>query len=294
MELFAVLLLIFVVCGAGLVFVNSWAEELDGKLKRIHQELIDSVTKEASKLDSSIYDFVDTIACKVPTEQGVIKRFECTSIHSSSAKGSVVVTFGSIGGDIPIDAIGINPDVETVALERGDILDVQISINEERSSVSSGQLGGRTGQSLIGTVLFGVAGGQIGASGKRSISMTSREEVLVTSLALEIFTRNAHHPYLFIHFFPNMRSTVDLTSTGAVSDVVPSSVIADKTEYKQLKKWYSLFLALKADTASPLPVQEDSSISDIASQISRLNDLKEQGILSQEEFDSAKKKVLGS
>lgn len=291
MELFAICLIIFIVSGVGLIFLTGYAEEVDGKLKRIHQELIDSVVNETSRLDSSLYDFIDTIACKVPTEQGALKRFECTSIHSSSTKGSVVVTFGSIGGDIPIDAIGINPIVETVFLERGDILDVQISINEERSSISSGQLGGRTGQALIGTILFGVAGGQIGSSGKRSISMTSREEVLVSSLALEIFTRSADHPYLFIHFFPNMRS---LTNTIATSDAVPSSTIADKTEYKQLKKWYSLFLALKSDAIPHSEAQRDSFSSDIASQISRLNELKEQGILSDDEFDAAKKKILDS
>lgn len=203
-----------------------------------------------------------------------------------------MVTFGSIGGDIPIDATGINPDIETVSLERGDVLDVQISINEERSSVSSGQLGGRTGQALIGTVLFGAAGGQIGASGRRSISMTSREEVFVSSLALEIFTRSPDNQYLFIHFFPNMRPTADFTNASTTSDAIPSSAIADKAEYKQLKKWYSVFLALKSDAASPEMAKQDSSDLDMAGQISRLNDLREKGVISQEEFDIAKKKIL--
>jgi hypothetical protein len=288
--LFPIFFVLVILCCLGLAWVQGVQAEVDSNMKRIHQELIDAVVQETSKLVLSEYDFIDTIACRVPGEQG-LKRFECTSIHASSLRRSAIITFGSISGEISLSATDINPDVETVSLGRGDILDIQISINEERSSISSGQLGGRTGQALIGTALFGVAGGQIGASGRRSISMTSNETVSIKSLALEIFTRNPKHSYLFVHFFPNMRPTSEITSLQDMSETVPSSMIADRTEYKQLKKWYALLLSLKEDVGQPQAIRSDSSIAD---QLSRLFDLKEKGIITEEEFADAKKKALES
>ena len=288
--LFAIFIALFIISGIGLVWIQGVQQEVDSNIKRIHQELIDAVVQETSKLVASEYDFIDTIACRVPGEQG-LKRFECTSIHGSSKNSAVVITFGSIGGEISLNATDINPFVETVCLGRGDILDIQISINEERSSISSGQLGGRTGQALIGTALFGVAGGQIGASGRRSISMTSNETVSIKSLALEIFTRNAKHSYLFVHFFPNMRPTAEITSLQNMSETIPSSMIADRAEYKQLKKWYALLLSLKENAGQAQTIRSDSGIAD---QLSRLFDLKEKGIINEEEFVDAKKKVLES
>ena len=282
-----------------LAATQVWSYSAESKLRGIHQELIDCITRENSKLNAAEYDFTDTIACRVPEqveylrELGVLKKLECTSIHSSSVKGDAVITFGSIDCNTSINATNINPEVETVFFKRGDILDVQISINEERSSVSSGQLSGRTGQALIGTVLFGATGGQIGASGKRNISMTSKERVLISSLALEVFTRDAVHPYLFIHFFPNMRPAGDGANPNKGNDAVPASMITDRKEYKQLKRWYSILIALKIPSASAQPAQQGSS-PDIADQLSRLYDLKEKGIISQEEFRAAKRKILGS
>jgi len=290
MEIFSIFIVLFIICGVALAWIQSVQENIDSNIKRIHQELIDAVTQETSKLVASEYDFIDTIACKVPGAQG-LKRFECTSIYSSSKRNTAVITFGSIGGDISLNATDINPFVETVCIGRGDILDIQISINEERSSISSGQLGGRTGQALIGTALFGVAGGQIGASGRRSISMTSNETVSVTSLALEIFTRNTKHPYLFVHFFPNMRPSAEITSLQNMSETILSSMIADRAEYKQLKTWYALLLSLKEDAGQANAIRPDA---DIADQLSRLFDLKEKGIITQEEFAEAKKKALES
>ena len=290
MEIFSIFIVLFIICGVALAWIQSVQENIDSNIKRIHQELIDAVIQETSKLVASEYDFIDTIACKVPGAQG-LKRFECTSIYSSSKRNIAVITFGSIGGDISLNATDINPFVETVCIGRGDILDIQISINEERSSISSGQLGGRTGQALIGTALFGVAGGQIGASGRRSISMTSNETVSVTSLALEIFTRNTKHPYLFVHFFPNMRPSAEITSLQNMSETILSSMIADRAEYKQLKTWYALLLSLKEDAGQAHAIRPDA---DIADQLSRLFDLKEKGIITQEEFAEAKKKALES
>lgn len=291
MEAFVIFLALFIICGISLFFFQSWAEDVESKFRRIHQEVIDSVVRETSKFEASEFDFTDTVACRVPGEQGILKRFECTSVHSSSVKGTATITFASIGGDIPIDATNINPLVETVFLKRGDILDVEISVNEERTSFTSGQLSGRTGQALIGTALFGVAGGQIGASGSRNISMTSTEQVLISSLALEIFTKNSEHPYLFVHFFPNMKSIADSASFGNASNVVSSSMIADRNEYKQLKRWYALFLGLKEDQGSK---QSDQPSSGIADQLSRLFELKEKGVITLEEFEEAKRKTLGS
>jgi hypothetical protein len=288
--LFAIFLALFILAGIGLAWIQRAQEMIDSNIKRIHQELIDAVTQETSKLVAAEYDFIDKIACRVPGEIG-LKRFECTSIHASSKRSTVVITFGSIDGEITVGATDINPLVETVYLDRGDILDIEISINEERSSVSSGQLGGRTGQALIGTALFGVAGGQIGASGRRSISMTSDETVSIKSLALEIFTRNTKHPYLFIHFFPNMRPLVEITSPHNMGETIPSSTITDRAEYKQLKKWYAILLSLKDDTGK---VQADRPDPGIADQLSKLFDLKEKGIITQEEFAEAKKKALES
>jgi len=176
-------------------------------------------------------------------------------------------------------------------LNSGDILDVEISINEEKTSISSGKLGGRTGQVLLGTVLFGVAGGQIGASGRRDISLSSKEEVLITSLALEIFTRNAEYPYLFIHFFPNMKTTVDLLNSGSTGDSLPAGLIVDRDEYKQLKKWYSVFPSLRGTAAVSPSVQHGD---DMANQLFRLHELYERGVLTRIEIDEAKKKILDS
>lgn len=288
--LFVVLVILAVISAVALAFVQDWAENLESKARGIHQELIDAVVEKTARLDASEYDFIDTVACRVPGEGGLLKRFECTSVHASSATGTACLVFGFIGGDVPIDAKDINPLVESVVLRRGDVIDVQISVNEERSSVSSGQIGGRTGQALIGTALFGLAGGQIGASGRRSISMTSQEQVLVSSLALEIFTRDAKHPYLFIHFFPNARSIVDYANSFNTSNAVPSEIIADRDEYKQLKRWYSILLGLKENTTLAPSHQSNS---DMADQLARLHDLKEKGIITQHEFEEAKRKTLG-
>lgn len=88
-----------------------------------------------------------------------------------------------------------------------------------------------------------------------------------------------------------MKSVVDSFNSGNAGDGVPSSMNADRSEYKQLKKWYSNLFALKGEPGLAESVQPGL---DVADQISRLYDLKEKGIISSEEFEEAKNKTLKS
>jgi len=64
--LFLILLAVCLISGLGLLVLQGKAQEIDIKLSRIHQEVIDAVVKEGSKLQSSEYNFTDTVASRVP------------------------------------------------------------------------------------------------------------------------------------------------------------------------------------------------------------------------------------
>lgn len=117
--LFIILVVLFIASGVLVAVLQDGANNIESKLKRIHQEVVDSVVRETSRLESSEYDFIDTITSRVPGELGILKRFECTSIHSAFFKGTAVLAIGCIGSDIPIDATNINPLVEAYFLSEG-------------------------------------------------------------------------------------------------------------------------------------------------------------------------------
>ena len=297
MEVLAILFFIAVALIALYIVKELPVQEANqAKLKRICQAIIDKVAKQSTGINADQYDFTDTITCNVPKEEKIFeletqKSFECTSIHSSSANRSIVVNHCSLDWSnelLNIDETNFNPEVKTATLGRGDVLDVQISLNEERSSTSTGQLSGRSGEALLGTALFGVAGGQIAASGRKGISMTTKEEVTIKSLALEIFTRNPEYPYLYIHFFPSMK----LMGMSTANEAVSAGRITELQQYQQLMRWYAVFLALKDGPDFLKQDQQRPNNSDLATQIGNLYALKEKGVLSQEEFDQAKKRLI--
>lgn len=149
---------------------------------------------------------------------------------------------------------------------------VAVSLSENNNLIVESS--GGTGGAIVGGLLFGATGAIIGSTGKNTSSKT-----VVDSLCIKIITSDLYNPSVIINFLdsPVNRSTPQY------------QYLADSAEriYATLQS----YLATK-------PVEseistEPNSMSDSCDQIRHLKSLSDDGIITQEEFESKKKQLLG-
>lgn len=163
---------------------------------------------------------------------------------------------------------------ETNILKFEEILDFEIFENGN-SVVSS-----RTGSAVVGGLLFGGLGAMAGASGSRTISDNC------STLKLNIYTNKVQN------------SVVTL-------DCLEKSISKNSNEYEQLKNIINKmigFLKIAREDNRQKERQEDKKViientgemkqSTQLSSLKELAELKEQGIITEEEFQESKKRIL--
>lgn len=163
---------------------------------------------------------------------------------------------------------------ESVVLKFEQILDFEIF--ENGNSVVSN----KTGSAIVGGLLFGGLGAIAGASGSRIISDNCK------TLKLNIYT-------------------TDVTNSVVTLDLLDKGIEKNSTEYENLKDTINKmigFLKIARESNRQAERKEDKkviveNIEDInqnnnLSKLKELAQLKEQGIITDKEFEESKKKIL--
>lgn len=156
-----------------------------------------------------------------------------------------------------------------------DILESEVIIDGE--TVTRTSRASQVGGALTGAVLAGGVGAIIGGlSGKTS----SRE--MVEKIQLKIIVNDTKKPVKVLTFLDE-------------SSKVDKNDMRFKKAYEQAMHWHSLFKVLieNADKEDKLNNQEENTFnSNVADEIRKLYSLLEEGIITQEEFDMQKKKII--
>jgi len=155
-----------------------------------------------------------------------------------------------------------------------DVLSVDIIKGNKK--VTSTSRTSQVGGALLGGLLAGGVGAVIGGlSGS-----TTTEEDGMNPIDLGIVVNDFKNPYYKINFFtPNGFSAGD------------ESTINHNTAMPECKKWYSIlsFLIKESDEMDNKKTPNSTSLTE---ELLGLNELKKQGILTQDEFEKQKSKIL--
>jgi hypothetical protein len=146
---------------------------------------------------------------------------------------------------------------------------VNVEIQIDGVSVASPSIGG----AIVGGVLFGGAGAIVGSSAK-----TTNQKI--KNIALKIYVDDLKSPFLQLYFYKG--DTPVITNHPWV--VQPQ---------KEVNEWYSRFLNIIEKRKLLAQAGGNNNGSSVADELAKLSNLLKEGVISQEEFDSLKKKTLG-
>ena len=165
-------------------------------------------------------------------------------------------------------------ETTAVILDFDEILDFEVTENGN-SIISS-----RTGSTIAGGLLFGELGAMAGAIGSRSI-----DEVCHT-LKLKIYTNNISNNVVTLDFLD------DKVRTESIKYDDISQVIDEMVGFLKLIKEHNRQEERKEDKNIIVENTEDIKQNNNLSSLKELAELKEKGIITQEEFEETKKKIL--
>tara|TARA_R110002167_G_scaffold191391_1_gene393833 strand:- start:863 stop:1771 length:909 start_codon:yes stop_codon:yes gene_type:complete len=143
------------------------------------------------------------------------------------------------------------------------------------------------GGALLGGALLGGAGAIVGGlSGKQSKDKECKK------IQLKLIIRDTQNPNIFLTFFDYKK--VDPNSKKGIkeSDMLSGGIL--KTSKDAANKWKDILTVIidKTDSNVSTPFKEESVNTSVADELIKLNELKEKGILSEDEFNEQKKKFL--
>jgi hypothetical protein len=292
MDLAVAWLIFFVLIGfAFLVFLWWSIQEQAEAEKKVRAELAERVKKAAADLPEAEWDVDEYVAVNTVSKGGVTMRREVAQLGLNREKRQFMAVWASA----PYRAEAGKETRFTSGIWSIDkILGVQIAINEEKSTITSGKIGGKAGGALVGTLLFGVAGGIVGSSGSREINSRSSEVSSVVSLALEIQLADPDTPYLYIHFFfaepdPAKLLNQDLSDKRAS---VSLDQLREKGAFRSAQRWHALLSESIQSGKEKLPNKELAGSTSISEEIGRLHNLLKEGVITESEFAAAKKVLL--
>lgn len=164
-----------------------------------------------------------------------------------------------------------------------DLLEFEITQNggSIAKGVTKGKTSGKTGSAIIGGVLFGPIGAIVGASGKRSNQSTTVTRTVETCTSLQVHIRVAdlNQPEITFSF---LHSEVPVTSSSYTDALYLARNLAATLAYIQSGKSIEV-LEKQTEVRSDSPSDE----------LKKFFDLKEAGIITEEEFEAKKKQILG-
>lgn len=291
-DMVVVLFIFFVLIGvAFLIFLWSSIQEQAEAEKKVRAELAERVKKAVADLPEPEWEVEEYIAVNTVTKSGVTMRREVAQLGLNQEKRQFMATWGS--APYRTEA-GKETRFISGAWSVDQILSVQIAINEEKSTITSGKIGGKAGGALVGTLLFGVAGGIVGASGSREINSRSREVSSVVSLALEIQLTDPETPYLYIHFFfaePDPAKMFDQSAPDKRASISLDQ-LREKGAFRSAQRWYALLSESIQSGKEKTHNKNLKGYAGISDEIGRLHSLLKEGAITEAEFAAAKKRLL--
>lgn len=286
-------LLILIGIGTIVWFITSVANDQKKKtetVRRAKQDAIDQVIRDSKLGASRIWSYDDTAVTHLGNSEGIPKGIQATNIKISEEDGIVKICqcyYADVSNVWDTHSGHFKSEPSAVAeIEFADLISAEISLNEERTGFQAGTIQGKTKGALIGTVLFGVAGGVVGSAGERKINSTTKSIKKITSLAIEISTTSQSMPWMFVYFY----SAIHTIST-ALSETplgLSEEEIRELPQFKQIRQWYS---ALQKNISSARSDEQSYSIG-LSEQLGKLANLHREGILSDKEFKMAKQKII--
>lgn len=140
------------------------------------------------------------------------------------------------------------------------------------------------GGAVAGGILAGGAGLVVGGlSGKNA------QKKLTKNLDLKIVFKDTQNPSFIINFFDSMEVAAKAKGVRLDDPTYGKNLKKALVEIKQWKDTIDVIID-RVDSESKIMTNTASSLSD---ELSKLHDLKTKGILSEEEFQQQKKKLLG-
>jgi hypothetical protein len=292
METFFLLALIGIIAVA---YFSWWYQTKKHEEKeKVRQEVKDALRGLVSQFPKQEWQYSDSISVDITNKKGEALCKEAAWLALDKPRDEVMIAWTShpyphVIGDKTTGFRSISG-----IWNKQNILNVQLAINEEKSSITSGRVEGKAGQSLLGTMLFGAVGGVVAASGGRRLNSESYEETKVISLALEIQLSDPDTPYVYIHFF-----FADIDYGKFLDDSKPDKRLSVDIEdlrrtdsFMMAQKWYSL-LADFMKTESTGNQNSDFPVgSDVVEQLEKLQDMLGKGLIDKNEYICAKAKLL--
>lgn len=217
--------------------------------------------EKAAKKESDINKFKNILSSTENTSTGAVLDPR-TSLNSVSFSNE----FFALSMNNDNKQILIATDKQNV-YGFDNIVNVEIAV--DGNSVASPSLGG----AIVGGVLFGGAGAIVGSSNK-----TINKKI--QNISLKVFVDDLKNPFHKLDFYSGI--AVDPSSPVIVSTL------------KEINEWYSRFLNIieKKKTLSA-STNSNGGNGSVADEIAKLSSLLKDGVISQDEFDAAKKKLLG-
>lgn len=259
-------------------------------VRRAKQDAIDQVIRDSRGGISRIWSYEDSLVTHLGNSEGVPKGIQATTIKISEQDRVVRLCqcyYADVSNMWDTHSASFKGETSTIAeIAFADIFNAEISLNEERTDFQAGTIQGKTKGALIGTVLFGVAGGVVGSAGERQINSTTKSIKKITSLAIEISTASQSMPWMFIYFYSAMHTIS--TSLSETPLGLSEEGIRELPQFKQMRQWYSALQKIIGSARS----DEQSYSTGLSEQLRNLSDLHREGILSDEEFRMAKQKII--
>lgn len=174
-------------------------------------------------------------------------------------------------------------------IEFKDILSSEIIENDE--SVIKTQRSSQIGGAIIGGIVLGGVGAIIGGlSGKK------HQINKIKNIDLQILINDSKHPIYKINFL-SVRKTSSFAMNNDKDDSDGYSKDSGKYKYciSNATKWHSILKVIinNADKENNLNIQNNNNLS-VSDEIRKLKALKDDGLITDDEFISQKNKVLNS
>ena len=183
-------------------------------------------------------------------------------------------------------AVKLNSSKKITTYSYNDILSCEII--EDGVSIYKKSTTRTVGGAVLGGVLAGGAGAIVGGlSGKQS------KEKEYKKIQLKLIMKDIQNPNIFLTFFDYQKVEPNRKKGIKESELVVGEIL--KNSKSAVNEWKDIFTIIidKIDTESNSSSEKKSnSNSSVSDELLKLNELKEKGILTEEEFNEQKKKLL--